>query len=65
MLIHPHPFSLLGLMPEALRVVKEMQLTGKAPDLYTYNTLISGYAQLGNIEMIKSLIGVGVRGVGV
>ena len=45
-------------MDSARRTLRQMRELGYTPDLISYNTLISGYAALGETVMAKAVIGV-------
>ncbi|XP_074295061.1 pentatricopeptide repeat-containing protein At5g59600-like [Silene latifolia] len=45
----------LGLLKEALNLVKDAQLTGLRPNVVTWNTLLAGFSQAGDDSMVDEL----------
>ena len=43
-------------MEGAIKAMHEMQSVGLSPDLFTFNTLISGYARKGDVDMAKVVL---------
>ena len=46
-----------GNMPSALKAFKEMRFMGYSPDIITYNTLVNGFAQTGDLLKSRAMIG--------
>ena len=44
-------------MPSALKAFKEMRFMQYTPDIITYNTLINGFAQKGDVTKAKAMMG--------